>query len=257
MSDLVPLTKGPLLEELYPTDLNTRVVAKTVTVFECIDSTNTFALAHGTPGQVIVADRQDAGRGRLGRSWHSAPGLGLWFTIVLGEAFEGLTFAAALAVRDAVADRCALTVKWPNDLLLAGMKVCGILTEQRGDRVAVGVGINVHHTTDDFPEELREVATSLQRGAPGAWNRKTVLAQVLNKLDERIILLKKGNFDDLRNEWAEACDLKGRRVRWNDVEGVVVSIDRAGALEFETDTGIQRVVSGDLTYLDRTSNNLL
>lgn len=250
MSNVEPLTSGPIWEALYPADLRTSLVGKKILVFDVIDSTNAYALAHGRPGDVIITDRQDAGRGRLGRSWHSAAGLGLWFTVVLGKALQGLTFAAALAVRDAVAGRCALTVKWPNDLLLDGKKVCGILTEERDGQVALGIGINTHHRLEDFPAELRAGATSLQLGCGGTWSRNELLTQLLNELDKRIILLETGNFEDVRNEWADACAVKGRRVRWDGVDGVVVSIDPTGALELQTDAGIKRVVSGDVTYLD-------
>jgi BirA family biotin operon repressor/biotin-[acetyl-CoA-carboxylase] ligase len=228
----------------------TRLVGRRVVEFDVIDSTNTYALEHGGDGVVYVTDRQTAGRGRLGRTWHSAPGLGLWFTVALDGMIEGLSFAAALAVRDAIAPRVALTIKWPNDLLCNGKKVCGILVEHRTGRTALGIGINVHHRPEDFPEELRAKAGSLESEIGGTWDRAAVLRAVLTELDRTIILIREGHLAQVHRIWAEACRLEGRRIRIGGVEGRVLRIDSRGALVIEQ-AGAQHVVhSGDIEYLD-------
>ncbi len=235
---------------LTTASLSTEIVGATIRIFDEIDSTNTFALEQGTDGMVIVADHQTSGRGRLGRSWHSAPGLGIWFTIALDGVLEGITFAAALAVRDALADRCSPTIKWPNDVLINGKKVCGILTEHRAGITALGIGLNVHHRREDFPEELREKAGSLETEAGSGWQRVAVLRDILNHLDQKVILLRNGGFESVRAEWAEACGMIGRVIRCDEATGTVSAIDELGALILETDQGEHRLLSGDITFLD-------
>lgn len=229
---------------------STALIGRKIVEFDVIDSTNTYALEHGGNGTVYVADRQTAGRGRLGRTWFSAPGLGLWFTVALEGLDEGLSCAAALAVRDALAPRVPLRIKWPNDLLCNGKKVCGILVEHRAGRTALGIGLNVHHQSADFPEELRAKAGSLQSEAGGNWDRAAVLRDVLTALDRTIMLLREGRFAEVHRIWAEACGLVGRRIRSGGVEGRVVRIDTRGALVVEG-SGMQQILhSGDIEYLD-------
>lgn len=230
--------------------LDTQLVGRTILPFDEINSTNTYALEHGSDGMVIVADRQTAGRGRLGRTWHSAPGLGLWFTVALDGLADGLSFAAALAVRDAIAPRAQLKIKWPNDLLCHGKKICGILVEHRNGRTALGIGLNVHHKPEDFPPELRAKAGSLESELGGVWDRAEVLRGVLKELDRTIMLIRGGGLAEIHRAWAEACALAGRRIRCGEVEGRVREIDSRGALIVDTEDGTQTVYSGDLEYLD-------
>jgi BirA family biotin operon repressor/biotin-[acetyl-CoA-carboxylase] ligase len=145
-----------------------------------------------------------------------------------------------------------LTVKWPNDLLYRGKKVCGILVEHRAGRTALGIGINVHHQAEDFPEELRAKAGSLESEIGGAWDRAAVLRDVLTELDRTIILLRTGHLAEVHRAWAEACRIEGRRIRIGGIEGRVLRIDSRGALVIE-DAGAQRVVhSGDVEFLDES-----
>lgn len=233
--------------------LGTQIVAARVVYFEETASTNTCALEQGRDGDVFVADRQTAGRGRQGRTWHSAPGLGLWFTVALKGEAEGLVFAAALAVRAALAGRCAPTIKWPNDVLVNAKKICGILVEQRNDAIAVGIGINVNHLRSDFPNELEHSAGSLFTETGEEWDRVALLRDVLTHLDRRVILLRNGQLESVRNEWARACDIVGKRIESEGHTGVVAAIDEAGAIVLDTANGSRRVISGHITVLDDTS----
>ena len=229
----------------------TVVVGKRLLVFDTLDSTNAYALRHGSDGTVVVADHQTAGRGRHGRSWHSAPGLGLWFSVVLeGPTTDGLVFGAALAVRDALQPACSLSVKWPNDLVAQGKKVCGILVERRDARCAIGIGINVHHRPEDFPPPLRQTAASLEMVTGIAWRRADVLQAVLIQFDKQVMLLRSGRYETVRRAWADACDLLGREVRCGGgVAGAVTAIDGQGALLLATPRGPCRVMSGDVTVV--------
>lgn len=224
-------------------------IAKTIVSFAAIDSTNTYALDHGSEGMVVVADCQTAGRGRQGRNWHSAPGVGIWFTVCFDGLVHGLTFASALAVREALSPRCDARVKWPNDILLTGRKICGILVEHRNNRTALGIGINVHQRQDDFPEELREKAGSLESTTGEAWDRVTVLRDILIALDQKVMLLRQDQFSQVLRAWAEACGILQQRIRSGSIEGVVEEIDSIGALLVKTEFGIERVLSGDIEIL--------
>ncbi len=236
------------LEENSP---KTQIVGREIVTFGVIDSTNAYGLQHGRDGMVIVADRQTAGRGRLGHTWHSAPGLGLWFTVVFEDKGDGLPFAAPLAVRDALAERCTLRVKWPNDLLLHnGKKVCGILLERRNDITVLGIGLNVHHARDDFPPELRDKAGSLQSELGGEWDRCHILRDILTQLDGKVMLIRDQGVEPLRAPWAEACDIIGRKIQCGTHKGTVVNIDSHGALILNTAGGDQIIHSGAITYLD-------
>lgn len=241
------MSESPPNTVSFTTPLETELVGSRVLSLPEVDSTNDCALRLGGHGIVIVSESQRAGRGRHGRSWHSAPGLGLWFSIGFEGRIEGLGFAAALAVRDSLAPRCPVSVKWPNDLTIAGRKVCGILVEHKRDRTALGIGINVHHQAEDFPEPLRDTATSLELATGQPWDRNALLRDVLTRLDRQVALLLRGGYETIRSQWAEACDLKGRRVRFDGTEAVVAEIDGDGALIVATPAGRRRVMSGEVT----------
>lgn len=236
-------------QEAFEVPLNTRRVGQKILAFNTIDSTNTHALEHGEDGMVYVADQQSAGRGRLGRTWFSDPGVGLWFTVCLDGLVQGLTFAGALAVRDAVIARCPATIKWPNDILVNGRKVCGILVEHRNSKTVLGIGVNVRQRIEDFPEELRERAGSLESVTGETWDRLALLRDILTNLDQKVMLLESGNERIVLDEWSEACDIVGHRIRRDTIEGVVQSIDEIGALIVETSTGVERIMSGEIEVL--------
>lgn len=244
MPDVV--RKPPLLA----TPLHTSIVGSRVLVYEEVTSTNDRALQLRGHGIVVVADRQTAGRGRHGRSWASAPGLGLWFSIGFDGPCEGLAFAAPLSVRDVLNTYGYAAVKWPNDVLLNGKKVCGILLESRRNRTALGIGINVHHQAADFPEELHSKATSIELATGYCVDRGSLLRDVLTSLDARVVSLRDGRLDAIHAEWSEACGVVGRRVRYHDRVGTVRALDRDGALLVETDRGIERVLLGEIVELN-------
>ncbi|MFP6583068.1 MAG: biotin--[acetyl-CoA-carboxylase] ligase [Candidatus Hydrogenedentota bacterium] len=236
-------------QEAFEVALNTRRIGRKIIAFNTIDSTNTYALEHGEDGTVYVADQQSAGRGRLGRTWFSDPGVGLWFTACFDGLVQGLTCAGALAVRDAIIARCPATIKWPNDILVDGRKVCGILVEHRNDKTVLGIGVNVRQRIEDFPEQLRERVGSLESLRGESWDRLALLRDILTNLDQKVMLLESGNERSVLDEWSEACNIVGRRIRRGSVEGVVQSIDEIGALIVETSTGVERIMSGEIEVL--------
>ena len=234
--------------ELLSVPLATRIVGQRFIVLDVVDSTNTYVLERWSDGLVVVAEEQRAGRGRHGRSWDSRRGLGLWFTVGLDGPAEGLTFAAALAVRDALSARCAARVKWPNDVLIGEKKVCGILVEQRNDQIAVGIGINVHHKRTDFPDALSKSAGSLESETDECWSRADVLRSVLTGFDAKVALLRDGGIETVWQEWCEACDLIGREVNCGDTTGTVREIGLNGEVVVDTAVGTRRLTSGEIAY---------
>ena len=228
-----------------------RRIGRRVLHYETVDSTNSRVLAMTGDGLVVVADAQTAGRGRRGRSWHSAPGLGLWMSVGLDRPVEGLLFGAALAVRDTLRDvlsgsGCTVSLKWPNDILTDGRKVCGMLIERRGHRTALGIGVNVHHQAADFPEEIRLRATSLDMASGLHTDAAALLRALVVRLDQRVAALEGEGSHRTWTEWAAACSLEGCRIRSGGEEGVVLRLDRSGAIVLSTPYGERTVAWGDI-----------
>jgi BirA family biotin operon repressor/biotin-[acetyl-CoA-carboxylase] ligase len=219
--------------------------------YDQVGSTNSLALELPEDGAVHIADSQTAGRGQHGKSWMSAPRLGLWFSVCLAGDPKGLPFAAALAVRAALRPRTRAALKWPNDVTLQGRKICGILAEHRDGWTALGIGVNVHHRPEDFPEELRETAGSLESITGEKWDRNDTFCRILLELDRQVSRLRKGEYDRVRNQWATACDIVGKRIARDGLEGTVMGIEEDGALVMNTgdrtvrvDSGVIRIIEG-------------
>jgi BirA family transcriptional regulator, biotin operon repressor / biotin---[acetyl-CoA-carboxylase] ligase len=235
----------------------------------CTGSTNQDGLAHGrrgaAAGTLLVAETQTAGRGRLGRQWLSPPGTGLYFSVILRPRlapadFPKITLAAGLAVCQAVetATGLAPAIKWPNDLLLAGRKFCGILTESEGlaDRAplaVLGIGLNVSTPLAAFPAELREKATSLLAHAGRHYQRGPLLLAILTRLERVLGQLEDGLFAELLAEWRRRDGLAGKRLSWltpagEVVAGLALGPDANGILRIRDESGgIHEVLSGDLS----------
>jgi BirA family biotin operon repressor/biotin-[acetyl-CoA-carboxylase] ligase len=207
--------------------------------FRSVGSTNARAreLADGGAphGTLVSASEQTAGRGRQGRTWVTPPGTAIAASVILREFDDLLPLRAGLAVADLAGD--AARVKWPNDVLLDGRKVAGILVEARApDWAVVGIGVNV----TGVPPEVADIATSLQReDVEGA------LAELLVALDRRVAQPAAEVLVALRERDA----LLGRRVRWSGGDGVGAGIDASGALLVETPIGMTALSSGEVHLL--------
>ena len=220
----------------------------TVQFHEVIPSTNTLALECRAHRTGFVARQQTQGRGRRGNSWVSRPDLGLYLSVCLEGQSGGLTMAAALAVRDALAGHVPVTVKWPNDLLCGGQKLCGILVEHRQGWNALGIGINLNHGAEAFPDTLRLKATSLLLQTGRDWTAEEVLVPVLEQLDRWLARLA-GDFDAVHGEWVRACGLVGRVVQREGISGRVEHIDASGNLVVRTHAGTVLLPSTDAEYV--------
>ncbi|HEX7079332.1 MAG TPA: biotin--[acetyl-CoA-carboxylase] ligase [Candidatus Eisenbacteria bacterium] len=218
-----------------------------------VGSTNDEALlraAEGAPeGLVVVAEEQTAGRGRLGRSWWDQPGDSLLFSLVLRPAIAparyplfGIAMAAAVAEAGEEATGTALDVKWPNDVLWDGRKLCGILAESRAGQaerpaLVIGAGINVNQGAEAFPPEIRDRATSLRAAAGGRRvDRDALLASVLGRFDRYRLEARDRGADSLREALAARLPRAGTPVRVAVGDRIV-----AGTVEGVTETGALRV----------------
>lgn len=222
-----------------------------VEVVDEIDSTSE-ELKRRQPedGRVLVARCQSAGRGRRGAPWLSEPGTGLTFSVALRPGvpkglWPRLALATGLAVAEAVARLgVEAEVKWPNDLLIEGKKVCGILVEAVGDVAVIGVGLNVNAT--DFPPELE--ATSLRVASGRGFDLPAVLGLVLESLKHRAAGIGTG-FPEIVALLRQRCFLSGKRVTLKSaagpLEGVVRQIGDGGELVLETPDGVQKLLQAD------------
>jgi BirA family transcriptional regulator, biotin operon repressor / biotin---[acetyl-CoA-carboxylase] ligase len=262
-------------DRLFPEEvqhgLATRWLARSIHYHDETDSTNRVALdlaregaAHGV---TVIAEGQTAGRGRLGRRFHSPPYLNLYTSIVLRPELSlpdapAWTLATAVAVADAVAqavgDQDAVEIKWPNDVLVDGRKACGILLELAAEatRVAflvVGIGVNLNVDPATFPEEFRAGATSLcaQRGAP--IDRAAFARALYERLERVYDACAAHGFRGILPGFEARFRMRGRRVRVRELdgseqEGWVQGIDEDGALRLSLAGGASaRFLAGDVT----------
>jgi BirA family biotin operon repressor/biotin-[acetyl-CoA-carboxylase] ligase len=229
-----------------------------------VDSTQTvaFALAAegAADGTVVVADSQAAGRGRRGRAWVDEPGASLLASIVLRPRLEparlpGLSLAAGVAVAEALTRGAGLSprLKWPNDVLVGGRKIAGVLLESRlsgaaeGTRVTAVLGIGVNLAQRMFPAEIAEKATSVWLATGRLVDREALLAALLDALADWRRRLEYRGFAPVRARWRELADTLGRTVTVDGVTGVAVDIDADGALLVNDAEGRRhRVVAGDV-----------
>lgn len=240
--------------------LETEILGKNIFCFDSIDSTNEEAkrqaLSGAGNGSLFVSEQQTGGKGRLGRSWASPAGTGLWFTVllrpeILPQQVSVTTLLAGLAVSRAVRTLtgCDAKIKWPNDIVIGGKKVCGILTEMtaeidRIEFVAVGIGINANSTA--FPENIRDKATSLRLESGRPIRRITLLQEILLQF-ETLLMQKADSSPAFWEEYKANCVSLGRRVRFTrrglPVEGTAVGVSPQGELIVLLPDGSKEAVS--------------
>ena len=217
------------------------------------DSTNQRAkelAGAGAPhGTVVTADEQTAGRGRQGRTWVAPPGSAVLMSAVVREldATSLLPLAAALAASDAaeaVAPGVRCAIKWPNDVWIDRRKVWGILVEGRpaAGWAVIGIGLNVRTAPEEFPDELREIATSLRAAGGGDPSVEETLAALCGALTRWLA----APAPDVLVAWRARDVLRGERVAWDGGSGVAAGIDDSGSLLVDTDAGRIAVGAGEV-----------
>lgn len=248
--------------------LGTRRFGQRAESFDEVASTMDLAFQagiNGAPeGTLVCAEGQTKGKGRMGRSWVSPPGQGLYFSLILRpplapDQAAKLTLLSAVAVGEALREGCGydVRIKWPNDLLIQGRKLCGILTEMRAEMdqvrfVVVGVGVNVHGLEKDLPPGAtslaREALLQFPRGK--VFSRVAVLQDILRAFEKRVDELYQNGFGPVLEQWRRLSDTLGSRVRVGEVEGTALDIDEYGGLMIRNDNGtVVKRMSGDVTHL--------
>jgi len=222
-----------------------------------VDSTNEYIkqILQGSPeGTVVVADTQTAGKGRLGKTWFSPEG-GLWMSVLLQHPDNCLLpLTAGVSICEAFQSYdISPRIKWPNDVLLNGKKIAGILTEIIDDRAILGIGINLN--VQQFPAELREKASSVFIETKKHFSTQSFLQHLCKAVNENYQLLKDERIDDLLAKWRSCSIMLGRDVRielpGKTVIGKVLDIDRQGALiVVRADYSIEHVMAGECRLLD-------
>ncbi|MQC16683.1 MAG: biotin--[acetyl-CoA-carboxylase] ligase [Chloroflexi bacterium] len=223
-----------------------------------MDDARAGAMSGDPPGTAYVAAAQSAGRGRLGRSWVSVPGAGLWVTYYLQLPADALppTVAAGLAVCDAIEAAAGLScdLKWPNDVQRGGRKLCGILTESvataRAVDVFMGIGINLR-TPADMPEEVVAIATSVEQEGRPAPSREVMLAALSSALEVRLAQLERDPHIALR-DWRERLVTLGQHVRLmlpsgQAIEGEALDVEPDGSLILDVQGERRAFQAGEVT----------
>lgn len=247
--------------------MNTNFIGRNIHYFNSLSSTNTKAkeiAIQAKEGTIIVAEEQIRGKGRLGRSWTSPKGKGIWMSIILKPKVDPakvakITLIGAAAVNQGLKDIGIKSyIKWPNDIIIDGKKVCGILTEMSCELnminyVIMGIGINVNLGREDFDDELIDKATSLKEVVGEEIDRKKLLAYVLNHFEELYIPFKEsGDISKTIQVCRRESILIGKEVRIinGDTEksGKVLGIDNEGQLIVEHGDGsIEELFSGEVS----------
>lgn len=251
--------------------LGAALVGRRLVCLKETGSTNSdaFRLAEeGAPeGTVVVAEAQTGGKGRRGRAWSSPAGVNLYCSVILRPGVmpheaPQLTFLSAVAVARTIERVTGLLpeIKWPNDVLMGGRKVAGLLNEMSAETDAInfvilGLGVNLNMTLAQFPHDLRHPATSLFLESGQRVDRTGFAATMLNELDGLYADFVAHGFDPVREEWRSRCNARGREVVVSDagsevVRGMFNGIDGDGALLVRLPDGrIERILSGDVKVL--------
>lgn len=246
------------------------VIGKEIFFYKAVGSTNTIASGLAdkgvVEGAVVVADSQSRGRGRLGRSWVSPPGVNVYMSIVLRPEIESKD-ATLITIMTAVGCTIALrgvtgldiTIKWPNDLMVYEKKLGGILTEtrvanKRIEHAITGIGINVNMDLDALPDDVREVATSIKMETGRLFSRTEVIKEVLNGIDNWYNILKEKKYSELLSQWKLLTSTLGRKVEITlgneTLTGLAEFINDEGMLVLRLPSGASKVIRcGDLKLL--------
>ena len=256
-----------IAEEEVASRLQTERMGRQIRYFSRIDSTNQYAkriAEEGAPdGTLIIADEQTAGKGRSGRTWVTPPAEAIAFTLLLRpklspDRISMVTLVMGLAVTNAVNSLYGVSagIKWPNDVVIKGRKLCGILTEmsaevRQANYIVIGVGINANLTS--FPEVIKEIATSLKLELGRDINRAELIARVMAEFERLYAEFEaQGDLGAVMQEYNELCLNAGSKVRVLDPNGEYTGTSRGinsmGELLVETEDGkMQEVYAGEVS----------
>ena len=263
-------TPDLLLPQEIQSRINTAVIGKEMVHFDDIPSSNEkakeLAIKGAPSGTVVIAEAQSTGKGRLSRGWFSPARKGIWFSVILRPDFlpreaPKCTLMAAVAIAEAMRNMgFDVGIKWPNDILAGGKKLVGILTEMNAEverihYVVIGCGVNVNLSSEDFPEDVSGIATSLSILKGGKVERGELFAKILEALDGLYRGVEKEGFGNVMEKWRRFSVTLGWEVNVIGVKetfaGIAADIDEDGALLIDTPEGRRRVLAGDVSVRPR------
>lgn len=253
--------------EVFDLKLSTDFIGRNFVYAEEIDSTNSFLMdknsGYNQNGTVVLAEKQSSGRGRLDRTWYSQKDQNLTFSILLkgnkklNKKINLINFAATLSIAMSIENLYQLRteLKWPNDVLISGKKISGILLESTSsgskiERIVIGIGININQTI--FQGKFNIEPTSIRNEINDMVERERFLAEVLNNFEWLLTkVVENGNF--ILKEWRERCKMIGERITVSDGTntkyGIFEDIDESGFLLLKTKEGIQKIHYGDVSIV--------
>ena len=258
-------------DRLYPWEvdryLRTKFVGRNIRYEESVDSTNglayRLALADAAEGTCVVAEAQKAGKGRLQRKWFSPYGKNIYLSVVLRPAIHPalvypITFLSSLAVHNTLVELgLEPSLKWPNDVLVNGKKICGTLLELSTEAdlvrfVVVGVGLNVNLERAEMQDDIRSKATSLHLETKIVYERARVCGMLLGNIESCYDLLKSKGPVMLARMWEEKAKIKGKYLEVTQqgevFRGIAHGVGEDGALLLDDRGKVQRIIAGDVSF---------
>lgn len=250
--------------------LVTKLVGKDIHIFDELGSTNDLAktmASNGAPsGTVILADSQTKGRGRMGRSFISPPGVGIYLSVILRPTLPPgrlpiITLGSGVAVARAVNEVTDLKIllKWPNDLLLNTKKAGGILTEGKIENdemsfIIIGIGLNVNTEIEHFPPDLLPLVTSLKAEKGERISRTALVKELLEQIEWIFFQLEQGCEERIIKEWSDYSTTLGKWIRVSSqnsvIEGLAERLDETGAMVLRRSDGqLERITAGEVTII--------
>ncbi|PZX07684.1 BirA family biotin operon repressor/biotin-[acetyl-CoA-carboxylase] ligase [Psychrobacillus insolitus] len=250
--------------------LETKSIGRNILYFPVCESTQTIAseeARNGAPhGTIVIAEEQTAGRGRLERAWDSSANKGIWMSVIIRPKISPqyapqFTLVAAVAITKAIEDlsNCTPEIKWPNDLLISGKKVTGILTELQADMdqvhsIIIGIGVNVNQSIKSFDETVQSIATSLKMETGNDFNRAELVAKIAYYIEKYTDMYVENGFAPIKLLWESYSGTIGKRIKatmlTETLEGVAVSITNDGVLQLKLDNGeIKGIYSADIDIM--------
>ncbi|WP_144511357.1 biotin--[acetyl-CoA-carboxylase] ligase [Bacillus sp. FJAT-22090] len=252
--------------------LETKHIGRNIVYHPVCDSTQIIAAEkaredalHGT---VVITEEQTAGRGRLERSWDSSASKGIWMSVIIRPEISPqnaaqFTLVSAVAITRAIEDitNCSPHIKWPNDLLINGKKVTGILTELQADMdrvqsIIIGIGVNVNQDIDAFDQSIQSIATSLKMETGKEVDRAELVAKILYYLEKYTDMYVENGFEPIKLLWESYNCTLGKRIRANllreTLEGVAIGITNDGVLQLQLDSGeVRGIYSADIHLMNQ------
>ena len=247
---------------------NTAIIGKKIIHRDTVDSTNAvafkLALAGEEEGTCVIAESQEKGRGRLGRKWCSPIEKNIYLSVIVRPPIHPavvypVTFLSSLAVYDTIGELTGEkpVLKWPNDVLMHGKKLCGTLLELSTEAdmvrfVVIGIGLNVNMDIGEIDEEIRQKASSLSVETKKIYARAPLCGMLLYNLEKYYLLFRKRGEEEIVRTWEERAAIKGKYMGINQMgesyKGICEGIDRDGAILLNIDGKTKKIIAGDVSF---------